>query len=145
VYNKVESDIILKHPVGYMYLSCTIYSVLNATIFTFFFLFTTCFSLKRSSSKVLSTPKLSHCIKYIKCSLIYTVANVIFLIKFTGCTLDIYLHWLMLLTFQSNFCPKYFKISKKYIILAPPLGASSTCPNDIVLCCRLVFVCCFCS
>jgi hypothetical protein len=44
-----------------------------------FLLLTTCFSLKRPSSGVLSMPKLSHCIKCIKCSLIYTLANLMFL------------------------------------------------------------------
>jgi hypothetical protein len=42
-----------------------------------FLLITTCFGLKRSSSDVLSTPKLSHTIE---CSLIYTLANMMFLV-----------------------------------------------------------------
>jgi hypothetical protein len=45
-----------------------------------FLLLTTCFGLKRPSSGVLSTPKLSHTIKYIKCSFIYKLANVMCLV-----------------------------------------------------------------
>jgi hypothetical protein len=36
---------------------------------------TTCVGLKRTSSRVSSTPKLSHCIKCIKCSLIYNTSK----------------------------------------------------------------------
>jgi hypothetical protein len=43
-----------------------------------FVLLMTCFGLKWPSSGVLSTPKLSHCVKYIKCSLIYTRENMMF-------------------------------------------------------------------
>jgi hypothetical protein len=45
-----------------------------------FLLLTTCFGLKRPSSGVLSTSKLSQCIKYMPCSLIYTRTNVMFLL-----------------------------------------------------------------
>jgi hypothetical protein len=51
-----------------------------SVILLLFLLLTTYFGLKLPSSGVLSKLKLLHCIK---CSLIYTIANAMFLVSFT--------------------------------------------------------------
>jgi hypothetical protein len=66
---------------GIPYFVCIIFQAYYIQPFSvLFLLLTACFGLERPSSGALFTSQLSHSIKRIKCSRIYTLANVMFLV-----------------------------------------------------------------